>query len=295
MDLDLDAKAHLLARQDMSMLPAEPAPGLHSIVMSDGPIGVRETEWSPAAPSFETERMTVIRLRRPARMKLNVHQLGNGDRTAILVHGVMSSARTWVRVAPLLAARGYRVLMPDLRGHGASPHAASYTAEDFAGDLVESLPAGADVAIGHSLGALSLSLTVAELRPAKAVYSDPAWTIGDTAPLCDFGRRTKTMTREDIAAMNPRWALEDIGAEKADFSDWDVRVIDALPELGPRAPEHPIVPSLVQAADPSFVVSPGLAATLRHRGFEVRVVPRTGHCIHRDDLDAFMASLHGWI
>ena len=40
---------------------------------------------------------------------------------ALLIHGVTSSSRTWWRVGPALAARGYRVLAVDLRGHGASP------------------------------------------------------------------------------------------------------------------------------------------------------------------------------
>lgn len=228
-------------------------------------------------------------------MKLKVHELGDGDRTAILVHGMMSSARTWVRFAPVLAERGYRVLMPDLRGHGSSPHASSYTGDEFAADLVESLPTGADVAIGHSLGALSLSLAVADLRPARAVYSDPGWELGDTRHLADFAARTKTMTRDDIARMNPRWAPEDVDAEKADFAEWDAGIVDALPGLGARVPDRPLVPSLVQVADPSFLVSADLVTTLRERGFEVRIVPDTGHCIHRDDLSAFTATLHDWL
>ncbi len=42
---------------------------------------------------------------------------------ALLVHGVTSSSRTWWRVAPALAGRGFRVLAVDLRGHGASARA----------------------------------------------------------------------------------------------------------------------------------------------------------------------------
>jgi len=40
---------------------------------------------------------------------------------AVLVHGVISSSRTWWRVAPALVGRGFEVLTVDLRGHGASP------------------------------------------------------------------------------------------------------------------------------------------------------------------------------
>ena len=44
--LDLDAKARLLAGQDMWSLPALPEIGLASLVMSDGPIGVRGVRWT---------------------------------------------------------------------------------------------------------------------------------------------------------------------------------------------------------------------------------------------------------
>ncbi|WAZ21464.1 glycoside hydrolase family 3 C-terminal domain-containing protein [Streptomyces cinnabarinus] len=44
--LDLDAKARLLSGQDMWTLPALPEIGLASLVMSDGPIGVRGVRWT---------------------------------------------------------------------------------------------------------------------------------------------------------------------------------------------------------------------------------------------------------
>ncbi|MFG2889243.1 beta-glucosidase [Streptomyces sp. NPDC048248] len=44
--LDLDTKAALLSGQDMWTLPAVPAIGLRSMVLSDGPVGVRGQEWS---------------------------------------------------------------------------------------------------------------------------------------------------------------------------------------------------------------------------------------------------------
>lgn len=48
-------------------------------------------------------------------------------------------------------------------------------------------------------------------------------------------------------------------------------------------------------ADPSMLVSAERAALLVERGFEVRTVAGAGHTIHRDDFDAFMAALDGWI
>ncbi|MFI6519334.1 alpha/beta fold hydrolase [Spirillospora sp. NPDC050679] len=232
-------------------------------------------------------------------MKLKVHQLGEGGKTAVLVHGIMSSHGTWVRVAPLLAERGYRVLMPDLRGHGDSPHAEEYTPELFAADLVESLPAGADVIIGHSLGGLSLSLAVADLRPARAVYSDPAWRIGGDAeaavPIERFARFTKVATADQIRQMAPKWVDVDVASELDGFARWDVEAAGWLGRAHDRVPDAPAVPSLVVAADDKRLVPDDLADDLRAKGFEVRVVPGTGHVVHRDDLDGFMAALDGWI
>ncbi len=50
--LGLDAKARLLAGQDMWTLPALPEIGLKSLVMSDGPIGVRGVRWTADDPPW---------------------------------------------------------------------------------------------------------------------------------------------------------------------------------------------------------------------------------------------------
>ncbi|QTD98325.1 beta-glucosidase H [Streptomyces cyanogenus] len=58
--LDLDAKARLLAGQDMWTLPALPEIGLESLVMSDGPIGVRGVRWSADDPSVALPSPTAL-------------------------------------------------------------------------------------------------------------------------------------------------------------------------------------------------------------------------------------------
>ncbi|MGC0341070.1 glycoside hydrolase family 3 protein [Streptomyces sp. SLBN-8D4] len=58
--LDLDAKAALLAGQDMWTLPAFPGIGLASLVMSDGPIGVRGVRWSADDPSIALPSPTAL-------------------------------------------------------------------------------------------------------------------------------------------------------------------------------------------------------------------------------------------
>ncbi|MFC8344961.1 glycoside hydrolase family 3 protein [Streptomyces sp. NPDC057280] len=58
--LDLDAKARLLSGQDMWTLPALPEIGLASLVMSDGPIGVRGVRWTADDPSIALPSPTAL-------------------------------------------------------------------------------------------------------------------------------------------------------------------------------------------------------------------------------------------
>ncbi|PXX63257.1 beta-glucosidase [Nocardia tenerifensis] len=58
--LDLPAKARLLMGQDMWSLPALPEIGLRSLVMSDGPIGVRGVHWSADDPSIALPSPTAL-------------------------------------------------------------------------------------------------------------------------------------------------------------------------------------------------------------------------------------------
>ncbi|RJL23265.1 glycoside hydrolase family 3 protein [Bailinhaonella thermotolerans] len=58
--LDLDAKTRLLAGQDLWSLPALPEIGLRSLVMSDGPIGVRGTAYTAADPALALPSPTAL-------------------------------------------------------------------------------------------------------------------------------------------------------------------------------------------------------------------------------------------
>ncbi|NEB73930.1 alpha/beta hydrolase [Streptomyces sp. SID14478] len=228
-------------------------------------------------------------------MKLHTREWGSGDRVALLVHGIMSDHRTWRRVGPALAERGYRVIGVDLRGHGASGRGA-YSVGAFADDLVETVPVGVELAVGHSLGGLALALAVERLAPRRAVYSDPAWALTqavDPALFMEF----RTAGREMITNLNPRWDEADVDVELATLAAWDPR--SALSVAGEhaldRTPARAVVPSLVQVARPSFLVSEEMKEELVRRGFEVRTVQGAGHTIHRDDFDGFMKSLEGWL
>ena len=231
-------------------------------------------------------------------MKLHVREWGTGGRVAVLIHGITSDSSGWHRLGPDLADRGYRVLAPDLRGHGQSPRGA-YGPEEWAADVLESVPARPELALGHSLGGLVLAVAVDRLLPARAVYEDPAWHVSaDRQPAAarEFAAQ-KGWGPDQVAAAYPRWPAEDRERKLAALERWDPATAVALLDGGAWdfTPERPVVPSLVQLADPSDLVPPDRAESLRRAGFEVRVVPGAGHSIHRDDYEGFLAGLDGWI
>lgn len=94
---------------------------------------------------------------------IEYRESGNGP-AVILVHGWMVSGRVWNRLLPLL--HGFRVIVPDLRGSGASSALAngSVTLADHVTDLValvEALDIHDAHLVGHSMGGQVAALLAA--------------------------------------------------------------------------------------------------------------------------------------
>ncbi len=90
-------------------------------------------------------------------------------RAVLLVHGYTDNARDWVPMIPYLAP-GDRLIVVDIRGHGASSKPeCCYTLIDFAYDLkllLDALHIGRADIVGHSLGSL-IAQTFAEFWPGR--------------------------------------------------------------------------------------------------------------------------------
>ncbi|MGC2999807.1 alpha/beta fold hydrolase [Streptomyces sp. G35A] len=225
-------------------------------------------------------------------MRLATRVWGGGPRTAVLVHGIMTDSRSWSRVAPAIAGRGYRVVAVDLPGHGASGPAGTYAPAALAADLLDTLPEAPDLAIAHSLGSAVLLSALPELRCARAIHCDPAWLRRPRD--LDALRAVKHATRRELRAAHPRWHDDDITAELRALATWDPASVTALRYL-PGLPDTPAVPSLVLLAGPSERIPPAEATALSRRGWRVRTVDGAGHTVHRDDPAGFLHGLRGWL
>jgi pimeloyl-ACP methyl ester carboxylesterase len=115
--------------------------------------------------SFEAQKTTVTLSNGQS---LAYIDMGSRDAApVVLIHGYTDSSRDWATVAPLLAVQ-FRLIIVDLRGHGASGKPeCCYTRFDFAYDielLLAKLGVGSANIVGHSLGSV-VAQTFAELWP----------------------------------------------------------------------------------------------------------------------------------
>ncbi len=118
----------------------------------------RDLDWGrdqPSWPNREASRRVAA-----AGLDWHVQVLGSGP-DLLLLHGTGASTHSWAGLARLLAG-GFRVIAPDLPGHGLSGSgtAACFSLPGMAaavGALVERLEASPCLAVGHSAGAAVLA------------------------------------------------------------------------------------------------------------------------------------------
>src|ERR1700761_5280373 len=87
------------------------------------------------------------------------YEVTGEGRAVVLVHGFPDSGRLWREQVPALAEAGFRVIVPDMRGYGASdkpPDVDAYGIQSLAGDVLAVMSdAGVKRAhvVGHDWGA----------------------------------------------------------------------------------------------------------------------------------------------
>lgn len=112
-------------------------------------------------------------------LELAYRELGDPQRPPLLlVHGLFGSSGNWMGVVKRLQA-DYRLILPDLRNHGRSPHHTTMDFQSMAADLsvlLDHLQIDSASLVGHSMGGKAgmwLALTQPE-RVERLVAADIA-------------------------------------------------------------------------------------------------------------------------
>lgn len=148
-------------------------------------------------------------------IELAWRETGQG-RPLLLIHGYCSDAWTnWIRYghAAVIAARGFRVVMPDLRAHGASdkPHDPRFYPPDVLADdaftLIARLGIEDDYDLaGYSLGGRTVARMLArEARPRRAVIG---------------GMGLEGLTDTGVRAAHFRAVFAGLGAHERGSAEW---------------------------------------------------------------------------
>jgi esterase len=203
-----------------------------------------------------------------------------GDDAAVplvLLHGMRSERSTWADVAPDLAAAGYRVIAPDMRGHGGSPRTATYSFEEMREDVLQFADGlGLDrfVLGGHSMGGTVATLFAerypGRLRGLIVVDSPPPDGSGEFDP----GPRPAGDLPYD-------WNL--VPAISAQLTSPDPAWWAQVPSI--------TVPALLMSGGDSPVpqhLMPKMANLIH--GATLVTVEGAGHNVHRDKRDDFLAA-----
>lgn len=205
---------------------------------------------------------------------LALHRVGAG-RPLVLLHGLFSSAAmNWIKWghAERIAARGYAVLMPDLRGHGASaaPHdPAAYPPDVLVRDLAALV---AHLALtDYDLGGFSLGARTALHAVAKGVATPARLVIGGMglAGITQGAARAAHFARvidefDTIARDDPAWmAVQFMKSQKIDRIAARL-LIGSFTDLPAAMLEAAAMPALVVcgAEDQDNGSAPELAARL---------------------------------
>ncbi len=140
-------------------------------------------------------------------MSLNYTELGQG-RPVIILHGLFGSARNWQGIARALA-ENYRVITPDLRNHGQSPHSDTMSYCEMANDvnaIADQLNLNEIVIVGHSMGG-KVAMTSALMQPERFA----ALVAVDIAPVNyshDFNLLIEAMNSLELSSLKSRAQAE---------------------------------------------------------------------------------------
>jgi pimeloyl-ACP methyl ester carboxylesterase len=247
------------------------------------------------------------------------HGQPGGRPPLLIAHGLFGSARNWGALARRLA-EGRRVLVPDMRNHGASPRDARHDYPALAADLAAVIAAhgGRMDVLGHSMGgkaAMALALlhpgavgrlVVADIAPVAyghtqmpLVAAMRGLDLGGVASRAEADRRLAATVPDPAvrafllqsldlkAAGGPAWRLnlDALGANMPAILGW--------PDLpGPYAG-----PALFLAGGASDYVRPEHREAIRALFPAARLarIPGAGHWLHADRPEAFAAAVAAFL
>lgn len=236
--------------------------------------------------------------------------------TIVALHGLMESGPCLDRAASRWAADGWTVLVPDLRGHGASPRWSSDELDDGSGDrmvadvleLVQSRSTepGPVVAFGHSAGgSVAAGLVETDLGLDALILEDPFWRLPVTFrqdPAVAEEAHARLLAwqsmpvSELISHADPRWSADEARLWALAKADADPAIVahgtviprTPWPDLLARASADGVEVQVITGTD-SIGITQEHQQLILGAGGRVTVIDGASHFVQRTAPEAFDA------
>lgn len=250
-------------------------------------------------------------------INIHYHRTGGGKPALVFCHGVTDNGLSWQRVAREFE-QDYDVILYDQRGHGLSDAPpVGYTfadhAEDLAG-LIIALNLEKPHIIGHSGGAVAAAFVAAEYPQiaASLVLEDPSWGTGwgnweaTKTAIKQWFLKIVSMTRDDLLAYchksYPHWPEEETVIWVTSKTQVNPQVVRGFDQPAPpwrEAIGKIVCPILLITGDQEkgAMNTQGDVREIEvsWRNGRAVSIERTGHMIHFDQCEPFVAVLKAFL
>ena len=247
-------------------------------------------------------------------MELFKHTMGDGDPLVIL-HGLYGISDNWYTIGKALAKR-HRVIIPDLRNHGRSPHAYIFNYLVMTDDILELLDSEGLSSVnllGHSMGgklAMHLAigypdlvkrLIVADISPRTTSVRQHHLTLLQAMKSVDFDHFTdRKMIDSHLASAIPspalrRFIMKSLVRVTPDRFAWRIHLealeqnLDEIMEGIPDTQRFDKPTLFVRGADSDYITEEDfpLMRTIfpNHR---LETIDQASHWLHADQPELFV-------
>jgi esterase len=251
-------------------------------------------------------------------MKLFRHEYGAG-KPLVILHGLFGISDNWALVGKALAHR-FRVVIPDLRNHGRSPHSDVFGYPAMMDDLLEmfvDMQIESPVMLGHSMGgklAMHLAaeypemlhkLVVVDISPGTVLARQAHFAILRAMRMIDFDNlRSRKEVETALARHIPEQAirlfiLKNLVRISPDRFAWRLHLeaiekqIDGVMEGIPESVVLPHPALFIRGGNSDYITGSDLPVIAKifpnHR---LVTIPEAGHWVHADQYERFMEILN---
>ena len=265
-------------------------------------------------------------------IELAVLEAGMGGRPLLLVHGFTGAKEDFADHLDEVAAAGWHVVAPDLRGHGGSGRAdaGDYSLKAFAGDLlalVDALGWERFTLLGHSMGGMVAQVAALEAGGAARLDGlvlmdtshgplggiDPDLLALGKSVVTDGGMEALVVAQRDVEGALDTPANQRVTAERpgyAEFGEAKARACapemwlgmideivatqaDRLDDLAAGLAGVPTLVLVGEQDEPFLAHADRLAGAIP--GARLVVVPDAGHSPQFENPDSYVEALTGFL